>query len=260
MDREFAVELAALARRLSSGQIANWCTVLDHAPGPLDSVEEQLIGREPGTEASGAARQLISSWTRHAPLLPGTAVALALSAAAAVHDEAGNERARLVASGPVSAAVPVRLTSSVVVDLVSRATDRLLVVSFAAYGVPEVVRHLMAAAHRGIRVDLVVETSTDIGGVLRGPGGAEAFTALRDLATFWHWPAAHRRGASSLHAKVVVADAAAALLGSANLTNRGLVDNIEVGVLLRDPDLAGRLDGHFRALMRPEARCLSHLW
>ncbi|WP_158840682.1 DISARM system phospholipase D-like protein DrmC [Saccharothrix deserti] len=259
MDREFAAELAGLARRLSDDQVANWCTVLEHAPGPLVAVEERLISREPGTEASGAARQLIASWSRHAPLLSGEAVALALSAAATVHDKADHDRARLVASGPVTSAVPVRLTSSVVVDLVRRATGRLLVVSFAAYGVAEVVRQLLAAAHRGVRLDLVVETSTDVGGTLRGPGAAEAFTALRDVASFWHWPAEYRGGSSSLHAKVVVADAASALLGSANLTNRGLADNIEVGVLLRDPDLAGKLDEHFRALMRPEARCLTRL-
>lgn len=259
MDRQFAEELAQLALRLSAPQIAGWCQVLESAPGPLAGVEERLIDREPGGQAAGAANRLVEAWARYAPQLSGAAVALALATAAEAQDRADHDRARLVVSGPVSAAVPVRLTSSVVVDLVSRATQKLLVVSFTAYGVTEVIRQILAAAHRGVQVDLVFETSTDVGGALRGPGAAEAFVALRDVASFWHWPVEHRRGASSLHAKVVVADAEHALLGSANLTDRGLSDNIEVGVLSHDPEFAGRLDSHFRALMRSEARCLTRL-
>jgi phosphatidylserine/phosphatidylglycerophosphate/cardiolipin synthase-like enzyme len=49
------------------------------------------------------------------------------------------------------------------------------------------------------------------------------------------------------------------LLTSANFTDRGLTDNIEIGVLMRDPDTAGRLDSHFRSLMLPQARCLSRV-
>lgn len=257
--REFGAELAELVCRLSDTQILTWCDVLDQAPGPEPAVVERLIAREPGTEASAAAHRLVTSWRRHVPGLSGAAVTLALSAAAEVQRRTDQDRPRLVVSGPVSSTLPVRLTGAVVGEIVSRATRRLLVVSFAAYRVEEVVRQLLAAAHRGVRVDLVVETSTDVGGALRGPGGVEAFTALRDAATFWHWPAAHRTGTSSLHAKIVVADGEVALLGSANLTNRGLSDNIEIGVLSHDRVFSGTLEQHFRALMRPEAHCFSRL-
>ena len=47
------------------------------------------------------------------------------------------------------------------------------------------------------------------------------------------------------------------LMSSVNLTNRGLSDNIEVGELMADETIAGRLDAHFRSSMRPEARCLT---
>ncbi|MEU0516451.1 phospholipase D-like domain-containing protein [Streptosporangium sp. NPDC006007] len=55
-----------------------------------------------------------------------------------------------------------------------------------------------------------------------------------------------------MHAKVVAADEDVALLGSANLTDRALAHNLEVGVVLRDPDVVRRLVGHFRALIRPQ--------
>ena len=42
--------------------------------------------------------------------------------------------------------------------------------------------------------------------------------------------------------KVLVADAKVALLTSANFTDSGLADNIEVGMILHDFDEAGQLD------------------
>ena len=55
-----------------------------------------------------------------------------------------------------------------------------------------------------------------------------------------------------LHAKLSAADRHTALLGSANLTDRALSDNIELGVVLRDPRLVGPLIEHFHWLLTPE--------
>ena len=114
----------------------------------------------------------------------------------------------------------MRLTSSVVVELIRSARASLLVVSFAAYGVPEVVAELRAAADRGVRIDLVLESSAADGGALRGTTGAEAaFTTLRDRAAFWHWPARHRpavgNSRAALHAKIIAVDQRTALITSA---------------------------------------------
>jgi phosphatidylserine/phosphatidylglycerophosphate/cardiolipin synthase-like enzyme len=149
-----------------------------------------------------------------------------------------------------------------VVEVVRAAVDRVLLVSFAAHGVGEVVRELAAASDREVRIDLVLESTVEQGGVLRDGAGSGAFDALAGRATFWHWPVANRRSggrAAALHAKVVVADGEYALLSSANFTDRGLTDNIEVGFLVRDRDVAGPLDTHFRALMRPDSHCLRSL-
>ncbi|KWX10615.1 hypothetical protein TR74_02570, partial [Carbonactinospora thermoautotrophica] len=67
----------------------------------------------------------------------------------------------------------------------------------------------------------------------------------------WTWPEAARPDpAPALHAKLVLADRHTALLGSANLTGRGLTHNLEVGVLLRGRE-AARLAAHFDALTGP---------
>ena len=258
MTTEFAAVLAALATRLSSQQLRAWCEVLEVAPGPSSVIEAKLADLQAGHGTTSAARQLISSWRTWAPNLRGSAVALSLAAAGMTNDEAEVRRPRLVVSGPTSSG-PVRLTSSVVVEVIRAARQRVLVVSFAAHGVAEVVRELVRAASRGVRLDLVLETSVDQGGALRGRGAAAAFSELAGRANFWHWPAEHRRGPVALHAKIVVADSAVAFMSSANLTNQGLSDNLKIGVLLRDADIAGQLDRHFRFLMRAEARCLTQL-
>jgi phosphatidylserine/phosphatidylglycerophosphate/cardiolipin synthase-like enzyme len=86
----------------------------------------------------------------------------------------------------------------------------------------------------------------------------------RFLAEFYekHWPWSERpvlrydpRALSietaqraSLHAKCVVIDRATALITSANLTEAAQQRNIEVGILVRNAALAGRLANYFEEL------------
>ncbi|MDG4807229.1 DISARM system phospholipase D-like protein DrmC [Micromonospora sp. WMMD1120] len=260
----FAEIVADIAADLPDGHLAAWCNVLSNADAGNEAVEAALIDARPGYAIATHARRLVTAWRTEAFGLPGAALALALRTAALVHRQAVAHRAELVVSGPISAAVPVRLTSSVVIEVIRAARASLLVVSFAAYGVPEVVAELVAAASRGVQVDLVLESSAEDGGTLRGSSGASAaFRKLDSQATFWHWPARTRfsAGASrpAMHAKIVAADSATALVSSSNLTDRGLSDNLEVGVVLHDPEVVRRLVQHFATLMIPRIGPLRRL-
>lgn len=87
-----------------------------------------------------------------------------------------------------------------------------------------------------------------------GTAADAAFEAIRRQVLLGR-PAARRAGTRAsrpaLHAKLVAADERVALLGSANLTDKALADNIELGVIVRDPDVVRRMVGHFRSLMNP---------
>ncbi|MEH1129592.1 DISARM system phospholipase D-like protein DrmC [Micromonospora sp. CPCC 206061] len=259
-----ALVLADVAADLPVSHIEAWAAALSTASRPTPAVEATLIDTRPGYAVATNAQRLVDAWRSYAPDLAGAGVALALRAAANLQQRADADRTELVISGPTSASVPVRLTSSVVIEVVRAARDSLLIVSFAAYGVADVVRELADAAARDVRIDLVLEGTAADGGTLRGNASAsDAFAALRDRARFWYWPAQHRpvtgNSRAALHAKIIAADTRAALISSANLTDRALSHNLEVGVVLHDPHVVKRLVQHFLALMSPPFEQLQRL-
>ncbi|BCJ57153.1 DISARM system phospholipase D-like protein DrmC [Micromonospora endophytica] len=262
----FTEVITDIATTLPADHVTAWAAVLLTVDTPADSaVAAALIDARPGFSVGTYAGRLIKSWRTDAPDLPGAAVALALRSAALLHQRMAARRTELAVSGPTSTAVPVRLTSSVVVEVIRAARSRLLVASFAAYGVAEVIAELRSAASRGVHIDLILESSAEDGGALRGSASAAGtFAALRNRATFWHWPAARRAASgnpqAALHAKLIAADSNVALISSANLTDRALSHNIEVGVFLHDPEVVRKLVAHFQALADPRTGVLQRLF
>lgn len=140
----------------------------------------------------------------------------------------------------------------VLLELIGLATQRLTVVSFAAYKVPEVLTELTTAATRGVDIRLILETAEDSGGRL-SHDAAEAFGSLRDVAGFFVWPLARRpkatAGVGTLHAKAVLADSAAVFITSANMTGAAFSNNMELGLVVKGGSLPGRLHRHFDGLV-----------
>jgi phosphatidylserine/phosphatidylglycerophosphate/cardiolipin synthase-like enzyme len=247
--------IAVLARRLPPEHVAAWARVLRESDIAGPDLQARLIEAKSGFAIGGMAALLVDAWRAAGSQLTGPAIALALESAAMTHEESVAHRSEVVVSGPVSDSTPVRLTSSMISEVIHESRESLLVVSFAAFGVAEVVYELERAAQRGVRIDLVLESTTAEGGTLHGPvGPSAAFETLRRHVTFWTWPAVRRPvvGASraALHAKLVAADERVAFLGSANLTDKALAYNLELGVIIRDLAVVRSMVRHFRSLMR----------
>ena len=94
-------------------------------------------------------------------------------------------------------------------------------------------------------VDVLTLANLDAGAMAQA---SLDLAALRRL--FEASPASRVVSLSHLHAKVYVADEAAALVASANLTRSGLDRNLEYGVLLDDPALVRKVRGDLLAHMR----------
>lgn len=244
--RDAALNLPAAHTRKLAAAVAP-------ALSPSPAVRSAAMRAVPAPAYRDAARRVLDAWAA-APDVAGGALAFALRAAA---DAAAQLRASqaidVVWTGPASPEVPVRLTSEVLIQVIDSAQSSLIVVSFAAYKVAEIVDALARAVHRHVDVRLVLETGEDEGGPLK-VAAAKAFAALGKAVDLFVWPADERPqlpngGLVSMHAKAAVADEHTALVGSANLTGLAIASNMELGLLITGGPVPRRLARHFRALM-----------
>ena len=240
-----------VARALPAWQREQLADALRGCTDAAEAARRSVTRLAPAPAFGAHVDELLDAWREAAEPRPtGAGVALALDAAGRAIADAAGRTVTPVWTGP-AAGVPVRLTGAVLRQVIGEAHDRLLVLSFAAYKIPEVMAALEAAIAGGVRVDLVLETAEDSAGKL-------AFDQLPDFlgldgVTIWHWPAVARPvPGASLHAKAIVADRAVALVTSANLTGHALAHNIELGLLIHDESVAGRIDEHVRGLMQRE--------
>lgn len=249
--------LSGLVATLPATHLAAWINVLRTVPAPDGRTESRLVAAHPGVGLGPRAGLLLSAWRSTDPQPPGCALALALEAAANRYEQdLATHHVEIAVSGPVSDAVPIRLTASVAIQVIRAASTTLLVTSYAAFGIQEIVSEIRAAADRGVDVDLVLETVRASGGRLDGGSdGRIAFNELRfhPEVHLWQWANDERHGPGgrrgSMHAKVIAADRNTALLGSANLTDNAYSDNLEIGAVIRDPSAVASLVDHFINLM-----------
>lgn len=204
----------------------------------------------------GAIGGLLAAWRERAPDVTPACVAWALRAASAADDaHRASQSIELVWTGPAPAGSALRRTDQALLELVRGARESILVVTFAAYRIPEVAAALLEAAGRGVDVTLILETPEDSAGKV-GFGAADALgEELTRRAAVYCWPlerretdAAGRHG--SLHVKCAVADGSALLVSSANLTGYAMNLNMELGLLVRGGELPGRVAQHFAELCR----------
>lgn len=204
-------------------------------------------------EALAAAHQVVPSvhhpevdavhhaWTAESTV-SGAAIALALETARLTMLRADMPRVEVVVTGPDSPAVPIRLTSEVVVEMIAAATSRVSIVSYSVAQVPEVLAALSAARGRGVKVTLIFESPErfDDG------GGSHHYAAY----AIYHWPVDKRSAPHALlHAKAVIIDSRDILVTSANLSNLAHQSSLELGLLCRGGGVAERVQRHFDALI-----------
>jgi phosphatidylserine/phosphatidylglycerophosphate/cardiolipin synthase-like enzyme len=249
MTGDLAQAISTAARELPAGQVLRLADEVARCPGATEAVRANLQSLVPTAAFERVTRRLVEAWQD----TNGQAVALGLRSAVGVVEATRADQAiDIVWTGPQTPEVPVRLTRAVLVDVIRSATERLIIVSFAAYKVALVVDEVAAAADRGVDVRLILETSEASGGRL-DVDAADAFSSLGAAVSFWVWPTDQRpalpAGTAALHAKAAIADNHTALVTSANLTGLGMNENMELGLLVRGGPVPRRLAAHFAQLM-----------
>lgn len=234
---EVASLAARLAEQLPERDLQAMATAL------LDTADGPAVGRRrAGSSAVRAAFDELSVLLKRGASPELLAGAL-LGAGRAVAVERSRQSIDVVWTGPSSDVRTSRLTSAVVVDLIDEATEEILLVSFATQSEPTVASALAAAVDRGVDVSMLLERSADNPGY-RGFGDPFPAVGANRLA----WPLPHRPPGAAMHAKLLVIDRTAALVGSANVTGYAMSANLECGVLIRGGDAPSRIRAHIRSL------------
>jgi phosphatidylserine/phosphatidylglycerophosphate/cardiolipin synthase-like enzyme len=159
-------------------------------------------------------------------------------------------RTSVVWTGPTVRALPVRPTRQVVQQLIARSRQSLTIVTYASYGVQDLVAALNEARlERGVTVRLILETEEDSGGRLRGDA-ASALGVLARAVPVYCWPLANRATAgAAMHVKALIMDSSAILVSSANLTSAAMDRNMELGLLVEGGHVAETVERHLDELI-----------
>ncbi len=170
------------------------------------------------------------------------------SATASLQEQRGS--VEMVWTGPSTGMVSVRHTEQVLCEVIESARNQLFVVSFVAYEVASIIKALQDAVGRQVKVDILMEPSTDRGGKVT----VDSFTTMKAAVPsanlyVWH----HRNGSTgSVHAKCAVSDGKIAFITSANLSTAAMERNMELGVLVRGGHLPDDLHRHLESLVMTE--------
>jgi phosphatidylserine/phosphatidylglycerophosphate/cardiolipin synthase-like enzyme len=243
------------ATNLASEMPAAYVEALASALQAGPASKAQAVQGIPHLHFRSVAGEFIDVWQGRAAGVTADAVALALRTAG--HAEKAHREGQtveLVWTGPGSEAHPFRRTEQAILQVLDSARQRITLVSYAVYRIPNVCEALVRAARRGVQINVIVETPDKL-------EGESEYSTLRALgedvaacSAVYYWPK-QQRGQDEkgkvgiLHVKCAVADGRWLFLSSANLTEYAFTINMELGVLVTGGNLPGQVEEHFDRLI-----------
>lgn len=167
----------------------------------------------------------------------------------------------LLWSGPSPAdQIPARRIDQALYDLIANAKQEILLVTFAAARIERLAIELLKAHARGVPIRMILEFEQSSEGQLSYDSIKAFPPALVKASDIYFWPVEKReRNQASrpgkLHAKLAIVDDTA-LVSSANLTDDAFNRNLELGVLVRNPNFHRTTKGHIQTLIDNGTFCL----
>ncbi|MBA4190905.1 MAG: hypothetical protein C0467_23195 [Planctomycetaceae bacterium] len=245
-----------LAKRLPYSVLVSVADVVANSAGMERwSARLAILQSLPTPDFRDATAAFLDIWASCPSGVSSDAVTVAiLTAAESEREHRQAETLEVVWTGPEPAESRFRHTEQAILEVLNSATTRLTVVSYAVYRIPRIREALVAAAHRGVCIRLIVETPNRI----EGQGEYDCLLALgSDVASacsVYYWPQ-EKRGKDDngkigiLHVKCAVADGHRMFLSSANFTEYAFTINMELGLLATGGNLPGQVERHFERLV-----------
>jgi phosphatidylserine/phosphatidylglycerophosphate/cardiolipin synthase-like enzyme len=253
---ELLHRVTAVARTVPRPLLEQFCGMLSQLPlNPGRGPTGALLRGVAQPSARELLADLISFWMRKVPDLRPDQLAWAIQAAALADEErVRSQSVELVWTGPVADQTSLRRTEQALLEIINGARESLILMTFAAYKVPQVSDALLAAARRGVEILFIAESPDASGGKVSFAGFQALGEPLVRKSSLYIWPLEKRvvdtAGHGALHAKCAVGDEDAAFISSANLTGHALTLNMELGVLIRGGELPRQTYRHLRELIQ----------
>jgi phosphatidylserine/phosphatidylglycerophosphate/cardiolipin synthase-like enzyme len=197
--------------------------------------------------------RLRAAWSKSPDIGPAEIAAAFRGAAEVATLLDGSGAIELVWTGPKTGLIPTRRTEQVILEVINSAKYDIFLVTYVFYKASSIVEALNAAVDRGVVVSILLESSIEHGGAVKGDGVKIMAEAVPG-ATIYIWDRGAKRSegdalSASVHAKCAVADRRLAFITSANLTSAALERNMELGLLIRRGSVPERLQSHLNALV-----------
>jgi len=255
--RVLAEEICRLASNLPAELVEKLVNILlETDPADRSYLHSRLKNASAKVHARKQIGNFLNVWGEKAAQVSADSVAFALLTAAEREEQLREQQSsNLIWTGPESKVIPLRRTDQALLQLISEAKHKLMIVSFAVYKVKNIMQALIEAAKRGVSVSILVESSDESSGRLTYDAARAMGEEIRKYARFYVWPKEKRPVSpdgkhGNLHAKAAVADGRTLYVTSANLTDYAMNLNMELGVLIRGGTLPKQVERHFEELIR----------
>ena len=251
---EVAVLLAA---RLPVEVLGIVARAVSESPSAASPAARTRINQEvPHPYYRDIATDFLNVWRNAAAdMSPQQVAAILLTAAKAEQIHRKSQTVELVWTGPETDAGAFRRTEQAILQVLDSAQQRITLVSYAVYAIPNICEALVRAARRQVQIRVIVETPN----LLEGKNEYDTIQALgadvASCAAVYYWPEDQRGVADSgkvgiLHVKCAVADGEWLFLSSANLTQQAFTINMELGILVRGGTMPSRVEQQFERLIQ----------
>jgi len=218
----------------------------------IDQVLRKAI---PQLEAQQRVKKFVKNWNELPdPPSPKEMASILEITSEGITHQRRKKNVELTWTGPHNKEINLRRTDQALLELVNNAKNRILIVSFAVFRAKTILKALEKAADRGVEITIILESPEVSEGRIAYNTIRALGVSLRERSKIYIWPISKREITSdgktgSLHAKIGVADGTQFYISSANLTDYAMNINMEMGVLIKDIDLASKIEQHFNGLI-----------
>ena len=131
----------------------------------MSSLKSEIAKRVPHLHRRDMVLAFVDRWQEEASDLDAQVVGVALQTAAlSEQTHRDSQSVELVWTGPDTGDIPFRRTEQAILQVLDSAQERITLVSFAVYSIPNIAKALVKAAQRGVKLTVIVETPDKLGG------------------------------------------------------------------------------------------------